>query len=130
MAGRRQRPVHAEEQLKADAERYRLEAMPLPIAIDDVKKVLSAGCPVHVSMNTGSGFSDVGRDGVFKAAEGPSGSHGRHAMLIVGYVGNFYTLKNSLGYGLGRPGILLRTEKCPGRLRSGVCCGVASEHAR
>jgi hypothetical protein len=97
-------PLTREEQLEADAQRYRLEAAPLPIAIDDVKKVLSAGSPVHVSMNTGSGFSDVGRDGVFKAAEAPSGRHGRHAMLIVGYVGNFFTLKNSWGAGWGDQG--------------------------
>jgi Papain family cysteine protease len=69
-----------------------------------VKKVLSAGCPVHVSMNTGAAFSGVGRDGVFNAAEGPSGRHGRHAMLIVGYVGNFFTLKNSWGTDWGDQG--------------------------
>jgi hypothetical protein len=97
-------PLTREEQLEADAQRYRLEAVPLPIAVDDVKKVLSAGCPVHVSMNTGAGFSDVGRDGRFNAAEAPSGRHGRHAMLIVGYVGNFFTLKNSWGAGWGDQG--------------------------
>ncbi|HTB20877.1 MAG TPA: C1 family peptidase [Bryobacteraceae bacterium] len=97
-------PVKREEQLEADAQQYRLDAAPLPIAIDDVKKVLSAGCPVHVSMNTGSAFSDVGRDGVFNAAEAASGRHGRHAMLIVGYVGNFFTLKNSWGTGWGDQG--------------------------
>jgi C1A family cysteine protease len=96
--------VAPERQLETDAQRYRLEAVPLPIAIDDVKKVLSAGCPVHVSMNTGAAFSGVGRDGVFNAAEGPSGRHGRHAMLIVGYVGNFFTLKNSWGTDWGDQG--------------------------
>ena len=59
--------------------------------------MLSAGCPVHVAMNTGQAFSDVGRDGQFSAAEAPSGRHGRHAMLIVGYTGNFFILKNSWG---------------------------------
>jgi hypothetical protein len=97
-------PLTREEQLEADAQRYKLEAAPLPIAIDDVKKVLSAGCPVHVSMNTGAAFSDVGRDGVFNAAEAASGRHGRHAMLIVGSVGNFFTLKNSWGTGWGDQG--------------------------
>jgi hypothetical protein len=97
-------PTKDEQQLEADAERYRLEAVPLPIAIDDVKKVLSAGCPVHVSMNTGAAFSDVGRDGRFNAAEAPSGRHGRHAMLIVGYIGNFFTLKNSWGTDWGDQG--------------------------
>ncbi len=100
----RPNPLTHEEQLEADAQRYRLEGVPLPIAIDDVKRVLSAGCPVHVSMNTGTAFSDVGRDGVFNAAEAPSGRHGRHAMLIVGYVGNFFTLKNSWGTDWGDQG--------------------------
>src|SRR5580700_6519766 len=100
----RNTPLTKAEQLEADAQRYKLEAVPLPIAIDDVKKVLSAGCPVHVSMNTGAAFSGVGRDGVFNAAEAPSGMHGRHAMLIVGYVGNFFTLKNSWGTDWGDQG--------------------------
>jgi len=76
----------------------------VPIAIDDVKKVLSAGSVVHVSMNTGEVFSDVGRDGVFNAAEAPWGRHGRHAMLIVGYTGNFFILKNSWGTDWGDQG--------------------------
>jgi hypothetical protein len=97
-------PLSPEDQLIADAQRYHLDAVPLPIAIDDVKKVLSAGCPVHLSMNTGSAFSDVGRDGVFNAAEAPWGRHGRHAMLIVGYTGNFFTLKNSWGTEWGDQG--------------------------
>ena len=97
-------PVTREQQLVADADRYRLEGVPLPISIDDVRKVLSAGCPVHVSMNTGAAFSDVGRDGVFNAAEAPWGRHGRHAMLIVGYTGNFFILKNSWGTDWGDEG--------------------------
>jgi len=97
-------PTAREDQLKADAERYRLQATPWPIAVDDVRKVLSAGCPVHVSMNTGRAFSGVGRDGVFNAAEAATGRHGRHAMLIVGYVGNFFTLKNSWGTDWGDQG--------------------------
>jgi len=48
-------------------------------------------------MNTGAAFSGVGRDGVFNAAEAPWGRHGRHAMLMVGYIGNFFILKNSWG---------------------------------
>ena len=39
--------------------------------------------------------------------KGLAGRHGRHAMLIVGYVGNFFTLKEFVGNGLGRPGFLL-----------------------
>ena len=100
----RDRPVTREEQLAADAQRYRLDGVPLPIALDDVRKVLSTGCPVHVSMNTGAAFSDVGRDGVFNAAEAPWGRHGRHAMLMVGYTGNFFILKNSWGSEWGDQG--------------------------
>ena len=97
-------PATREEQLAADADRHRLEGVPWPIAIDDVRKVLSAGCPVHLAMNTGRSFSDVGRDGQFNAAEAPSGIHGRHAMLIVGYVGNFFVVKNSWGTDWGDQG--------------------------
>ncbi len=97
-------PATSERNLIADAERHRLDATPHPIALEDVRTVLSAGCPVQVSMNTGPGFSSVGRDGVFNAAEPPSGRHGRHAMLIVGYTGNFYILKNSWGENWGDKG--------------------------
>jgi hypothetical protein len=100
----REEPVADEKQLESDAQEHRLDAAPLPIAIDDVRKVLSAGCPVHVSMNTGNAFSDVGRDGVFNAAEAPYGRHGRHAMLITGYTGNFFILKNSWGTDWGDQG--------------------------
>jgi hypothetical protein len=99
-----ERPTTREEELAQDADRFHLEGTPLPIAIDDVKKVLSAGSVVHVSMNTGEVFSDVGRDGVFNAAEAPWGRHGRHAMLIVGYTGNFFILKNSWGTDWGDQG--------------------------
>ena len=97
-------PASSERELVADAERHKLDATPHPIALEDVRKVLSAGCPVHVAMNTGSSFSNVGRDGLFNAAEPPSGRHGRHAMLIVGYTGNFYILKNSWGEDWGDKG--------------------------
>lgn len=100
----RDRPLAPERQLESDAERYRLQAVPLPIALEDVRKVLSAGCPVHVSMSTGRAFSDVGRDGLFNAAEAPWGRHGRHAMLMVGYTGNFFILKNSWGPDWGDQG--------------------------
>jgi len=49
-------------------------------------------------------FARVGRDGLFAAAERPSGQHGRHAMLIVGYVGNYFILKNSWGADWGDQG--------------------------
>jgi hypothetical protein len=97
-------PSTSERVLISDAEKHHLDGTPHPIAIDDIRKVLSAGCPVHVAINTGSTFSEVGRDGVFSASEGPSGRHGRHAMLIVGYTGNFYIIKNSWGENWGDKG--------------------------
>ena len=100
----RESPVTSERTLIADAERHKLDATPQPIALEDIRKVLSAGCPVHVAMNTGPAFANVGRDGIFNAAEPPSGRNGRHAMLIVGYTGNFYTLKNSWGENWGDKG--------------------------
>jgi hypothetical protein len=97
-------PAAPEDRLAADAQQYRLEGTPWPIALEDVRKVLSAGYPVHLSMNTGTTFSQVGRDGLFNAAEAPSGQHGRHAMIIVGYTGNFYIVKNSWGADWGDQG--------------------------
>jgi hypothetical protein len=97
-------PVTSERVLTADAGKHVLPATPLPISLEDARKVLSAGCPVHVSMNTGGAFSDIGRDGMFNAAEAPSGQHGRHAMLMVGYTGNFYIIKNSWGTDWGDNG--------------------------
>jgi hypothetical protein len=97
-------PTASERLLISDAQNHFLAGVPHPIGIDDIRKVLTAGCPVHVAMNTGSSFSQVGRDGLFNAAEPPSGRHGRHAMLIVGYVGNYYIVKNSWGEEWGDKG--------------------------
>jgi hypothetical protein len=97
-------PVTSERVLVSDAAKHVLPATPLPISLEDARKVLSAGCPVHISINTGQGFSDIGRDGMFNAAESPSGQHGRHAMLMVGYTGNFYIVKNSWGTDWGDQG--------------------------
>ena len=100
----RPEPVVSESQLAADAQSRRLPGQPWPISIDDVRKVLSAGMPVHVAMNTGPAFADIGRDGIVNAAEPPSGQHGRHALLIVGYTGTFFIIKNSWGTDWGDNG--------------------------
>ncbi|MEO8028344.1 MAG: C1 family peptidase, partial [Bryobacteraceae bacterium] len=42
--------------------------------------------------------------GIVRVAEAASGQHGRHAMLIVGYTGNFFTVKNSWGADWGDNG--------------------------
>ena len=97
-------PTTSEGVLISDAERHLLGGTPHPISIEDIRKVLTAGCPVHVAINTGANFSDVGRDGIFNAAEAPSGRHGRHAMLVVGYTGNFFIVKNSWGENWGDKG--------------------------
>src|SRR5579885_56831 len=97
-------PTTAERVLLSDAAQHLRDGKPHPISIDATRKVLSAGCPVHVAINTGPNFSDVGRDGIFNAAEAPSGRHGRHAMLIVGYTGNFFIVKNSWGEDWGDKG--------------------------
>ena len=97
-------PLVDQRQMEADAGQHRLPAKPWPINLDDAKKVLTAGCPVQVSMNTGPMFSQVGRDGQVNAAEDPSGMHGRHAMLMCGYTGNFYIVKNSWGSEWGDKG--------------------------
>jgi hypothetical protein len=97
-------PMASEQFLASDAAQHRLPARPWPIAIDDVKRALSAGCPVHLAMNTGPRFSEIGRDGIVNAAEAASGQHGRHAMLVVGYSGNYYVVKNSWGSDWGDGG--------------------------
>jgi hypothetical protein len=97
-------PVVDERHLEQDAAQRRLPALPYPIAIEDVRKVLTAGMPVHVGMNTGREFANIGRDGVVHVSEAAWGDHGRHAMLITGYTGNYFIVKNSLGTNWGDNG--------------------------
>jgi hypothetical protein len=97
-------PVVDERYLEQDAAQRRLPGLPYPIALDDVRKVLTAGMPVHLAMNTGERFANIGRDGVVHAAEGPWGDHGRHAMLLTGYTGNYFIVKNSWGTDWGDRG--------------------------
>jgi hypothetical protein len=97
-------PVVDPRQLERDAAERRLPGLPYPIALDDVRKVLTAGMPVHLAMNTGERFANMGRDGIVHAAEGPWGDHGRHAMLLTGYTGNYFIVKNSWGADWGDRG--------------------------
>ena len=98
------KPHAADDEMASDAAQYRLEAAVQPIHLDDLRKVLTSGCPVHLSMSTGPAFAELGPDGVFSAAERPSGDHGYHAMLVVGYIGNYYIVKNSWGTDWGDKG--------------------------
>jgi hypothetical protein len=97
-------PAKKDAALAADAKSHKLGATLVPVKMSDVRKVLSAGCPVQLAMSTGEAFSTLGRDGIFKDAEAPKGQHGFHAMLIVGYVGNFFIVKNSWGTSWGDQG--------------------------
>ncbi|MCP5493021.1 MAG: C1 family peptidase [Leptospiraceae bacterium] len=97
-------PFKSIEEMDSDARKRRLLVKPTPISLDDVKKVLSSGYPVEVGMNTGEAFMNIGRDGIYRASEAPSGQHGGHSMLIVGYKGNYFIVKNSWGEDWGDKG--------------------------
>ena len=97
-------PSASLEALEADALNHRFDAEVYDVTVDEMKKCLSAGLPVQISMATGPAFQDIGRDGIMKAAEKPSGDHGYHAMLCVGYVGNYFIVKNSWGEDWGERG--------------------------
>jgi len=99
-----ERPCADDAALAQDASSYRLQAKVYECGMDDLRKLLSAGCPIEVGMNTGDNFSEIGRDGIFRTAEKPSGKHGRHSMLVVGYVGNYFIIKNSWGEDWGDKG--------------------------
>jgi hypothetical protein len=104
-------PRASAEEMAAKAKGYRMPAEVYPVGLDDLQKVLTAGYPVHIGMNTGAAFQKIGRDGILDAAEKPSGSHGRHAMLVVGYVGNYFIIKNSWGESWGDKGYFYVPKK-------------------
>ena len=104
-------PATEDEAMAKDAANHKLGARLVPVKLDDLRKVLSAGCPVQLSMTTGDAFSKLGRDGIFKDAEPPKGQHGYHAMLIVGYIGNYYIVKNSWGTSWGDQGYCYMPKK-------------------
>ncbi|MBP7283039.1 MAG: C1 family peptidase [Leptospiraceae bacterium] len=104
-------PNASEEEMDADAAKYKLKLNPMDVTIDDLKKLLTKGIPVEFGMNTGEAFSTISRDGILRQAEAPSGKHGRHSMLIVGYIGNYYIVKNSWGSAWGDKGYCYITKK-------------------
>ncbi len=97
-------PNAALDALEADAQNHRFDADVYDVTVEEMKKCLSAGLPVQISMATGEAFQDIGRDGVMKVSEKPTGQHGYHAMLCVGYVGNYFIVKNSWGEDWGDKG--------------------------
>jgi hypothetical protein len=89
------RPRAALDEMLRDAQEHALDATLVDVALDDLKKALSAGYPVVVTMNTTEPFVRVGRDGVCRGAS--KATHGAHAMLCVGYFDDRFILKSSWG---------------------------------
>jgi hypothetical protein len=105
------KPKVSEQEMDADAANYKIKLNPVNVGIEDVKKMLTKGIPVEFYMNTGTEFQKIGRDGILRQAEKPSGKHGCHSMLIVGYIGNYYIVKNSWGTSWGDKGYCYITKK-------------------
>ncbi len=105
------KPKVSEEEMNKDAANYKIKLNPVNVGIEDLKKLLSKGIPVEFYMNTGTEFQKIGRDGILRQAEKPSGKHGCHSMLIVGYIGNYYIVKNSWGTSWGDKGYCYITKK-------------------
>ena len=97
-------PVGSETKMDMSASVNRTNIRAESVKLDDVKKALTMGYPVEFGTATGEQFMDLGRDGIYNVAEDPEGQHGYHSMLIVGYIGNYYVVKNSWGAGWGDQG--------------------------
>jgi len=61
-------------------------------------------------MNVGEAFDNVGRDGHIPPDAKPS-KDGGHDMLMVGYIGNYYIVKNSWGADYGDNGYIYVPKK-------------------
>jgi C1A family cysteine protease len=105
------KPKVSEEEMNADAAKYKIKLKPANVGIEDLKKLLSKGIPVEFYMNTGTEFQKISRDGILRQAEAPSGKHGCHSMLIVGYIGNYFIVKNSWGVEWGDKGYCYIAKK-------------------
>ena len=99
-----EKPSAGQKEMDADALKNRIPVRALPINLEDVKKVLSQGYPVQFALATGNAFGEIGRDGLYRNAEEPEGMHGGHAMLMVGYISNYFIVKNSWGDDWGDKG--------------------------
>ena len=97
-------PSGSESKMEVSANVNRVNIRAESIKLDDIKKALTMGYPVEFGTATGEKFMELGRDGIYNIAEDPEGQHGYHSMLIVGYIGNYYIVKNSWGAEWGDKG--------------------------
>jgi Papain family cysteine protease len=97
-------PKASLDAMENDAPHHVLDAKAFVIHLDDAKRALRRGWPVQLSMYIGDAFDQIGRDGVYRMPEVPSPRREYHAMLCVGYIGNFFIIKNSWGRGWGDGG--------------------------
>ena len=112
-ADRRRRQTHAAGDASSDFSRRRAQG---------AQRRLSGAC---FHEYRGRRFPTSAATGCSTPPKLLSGQHGRHAMLMVGYTGNFYIIKNSWGTDWGDNGLLLRPEKSAGSVRSGTDRGIS-----
>jgi hypothetical protein len=97
-------PTASAADMEADAQKHLLDAKPYVIHLDDAKAALRNGWPIQLSMYTGDAFTAIGRDGVYHMPREKQPAREYHAMLCVGFIGNFFILKNSWGKRWGDQG--------------------------